>query len=210
MPIQRLWASSSAPTLPRGPAPPGRPVLQGCPSRSPPALTRRARLCTRRILDADRARPSQWGAHAGDAGPRLAGGGAACELLDGLRRLPRALTRTGDSINSAIACPAYATVRRRFRPERIALRPDCESSKAPTHPGLVPMQACRVTPGNSFGSRKALVSTAPARPLVLVQGGRTAQEVWGRDDLVRRDSCKWRAQSSPVGVVGAAKAGQAF
>src|SRR4051794_13629094 len=122
---------------------------------------------------------------------------------------PAALTRTGDSINSAIACPAYATVRRRFRPERIALRPDCESSKAPTHPGLVPMQACRVTPGNSFGSRKALVSTAPARPLVLVQGGRTAQEVWGRDDLVRRDSCKWRAQSSPVGVVGAAKAGQA-
>jgi hypothetical protein len=123
---------------------------------------------------------------------------------------PAASTRTGDSINSAMAFPAYVTVRRRVGPERIALRPDCKSSKAPTHPALVPLQASRVTPGNSFGSRKAIVSTAPARPLVLIQGGRTAQEVWGRDDLVRRDSCKWRAQSSPVGVVGAAKAGQAF
>jgi hypothetical protein len=43
---------------------------------------------------------------------------------------PAASMRTGDSINSAMAFPAYATVSRRVGPERIALRPNCESSKA--------------------------------------------------------------------------------
>src|SRR5215213_6864890 len=64
---------------------------------------------------------------------------------------PAASTRTGDSINSAMAFSAYVTLRRRIGPERIALRPDCDSSKARADaPGARP------SPGVSCDPEKQL------------------------------------------------------